>query len=513
MTGGDLFAYSTPAVATAKAVIALAGAALLALDLVLGPGARAALARRVLLGATALAALLAWMRFAPLAAVSFIHPWEQFHHVLGARYFAELGYTRLYDCTALADAEAGFAVPPAERPLRRLATNQVERASAALADPDACKRHFTPARWRAFAQDVAFFRAAFMPRIWGSILTDHGFNASPVWTLAGAALAGDEPVRPALLRRLARIDLLLLAGAFAAAFWSFGFRAGCAALIFFGTSHLSDFRWVGGAFLRFDWLALAVAGAALVRRGHGVAGGFALTWATLLRVFPGFLVAAVVLHAAIDLARRRSLALAPPHRRFALGCLLALATLVPLSVAATGRDAWPGFVANSRKHLGTPLLNFVGWKSVVSFDPGATAAALRDRSDVDWYGPWEDAVRERFERRRAAWAAGVAGFVALLGFALARTPLAWAPLLGVGLVVVAAQIGSYYWSLLLGWGLLAERVPALGPLLLVASAASLGVADVVEGSADAVFAALSALGVALAFAVTALAARRGGHTR
>jgi hypothetical protein len=33
------------------------------------------------------------------------HRWEQFHYFLGAKYFPELGYTRLYQCTAVAEAE------------------------------------------------------------------------------------------------------------------------------------------------------------------------------------------------------------------------------------------------------------------------------------------------------------------------------------------------------------------------------------------------------------------------
>jgi hypothetical protein len=510
----DVFAWSSATLATAKAVLALAGAALLALEVALRRGGRAqpwSRARAGLLVAIAVAAALAWMRFAPLGAWSHPHPWELFHHAIGAKYFRELGYTRLYDCALIADLEAGFAIPPEKRPVRRLESNRVEPGSRVAADPDACKRHFTPERWRDFQQDVAVFRDAFVQRRWGSILTDHGFNASPVWTVAGAALVPSEPLAWWKLRWLARIDLALLAATAAAGYWGFGLRAGSAAVIFFGTHYLGDSAWVGGAFLRYDWLALSVIGAALVARGHPGAGGFALTWAALVRVFPGFLVAAVVLHAAIDLARRRSLALAPAHRGFAAGCVLALAILVPLSVAVTGRDAWPGFVANSEKHLATPLLNFVGWKTVVAFDPAATAGALRDPAHPDPYEAWHAAVRERFARREGVYLAGVAAFVVLLAAALARNPLALAPLLGVGLVVVAAQIGSYYYAILLCYGLLSSRFELLGPALLLGSAASLAIADVVTGSSDVVFAAQSALWTAWVAAATALAAVQAGH--
>ena len=57
-------------------------------------------------------------------------------------------------------------------------------------------------------------------------------------------------------------------------------------------------------------------------------------------------------------------------------------------------------------------------------------------------------MRSSFERRRAVYAAVVALYAALLVAAIARTPLAWAPLLGIGLTVVAAEIGAYYYALL-----------------------------------------------------------------
>jgi hypothetical protein len=507
-----IFEWSSAALNTAKAVIALVGAALLALDALLRRHGRAHVLRRTrdgLLVATAAAAALAWLRFAPLGVWNHVHVWEHYHHGIGAKYFRELGYTRLYDCTVIADAEAGFGIPPERRPVRRLDTNRVEKGDRILPGADACKSRFTPERWAAFQHDVGVFRGSFVERRWGSILTDHGFNASPVWTLVGAALVPAGPFRIETLHRLARIDLVLLAATMAAGFWGFGLRAGCAALIYFGTNYLSDYTRIGGGFLRYDWLAASVIGAALVQRGWPAAGGAALTWAALVRVFPGFLVAAVGLHAAIDLLRRRSLAVSAPHRRFAAGCLLALATLVPLSVATAGRDAWPDFVANSRKHLATPLLNFVGWKTLVAFDPATTAGALRDESLGDPYERWHTAVRDNFERRKVAFGAGVAAFVALLAAALSRTPIGAAPLLGVGLVVTAAEIGSYYYALLLGYGLLAGRFQWVGVGLLLCSAATLGVADTVGGSRDVGMAVWSALWFAFALAVTAGVAWRG----
>jgi hypothetical protein len=509
---GEVWTPPSSAIATAKVAIALAGAALAAADLALARRGRDAVLRRVRLVAwvaLALAALLAWTRLGPFAGVRKLHVWELYHHVLGAKYFAELGYVRLYDCTLVADAEAGFEFAPAERPVRRLATNRVVRGDTFLAEAQAdCASRFTPARWREFAHDVAVFRNRALPRTWGRLLTDHGFNASPVWTLGGSAITHFVPVSGRTLSVFATFDQVLLALMTVALAWGFGLRVAAMAWIALGTLYLADFSWLGGAFLRYDWLALAAIGVASVRRGRLAAGGFALTWATAVRIFPGFLVAAVVLHAALDLARRRSLALAPPHRRFALGCLLAIATLGPLSVALEGWDAWPGFVANSRKHLSTPLVNFAGWKTVVAFDPAATSAALQDPKLDDPFERWQQSVRAHQDRRYAVYVAGVAVFAVLLAAALARTPLAWAPLLGIGLTVVAAELGAYYYALLALYAGLVERIPLAGVVLLLFAAASHGVASAIGGSQDVVFAALSALSVALAVALTAMALRQ-----
>lgn len=504
-------AWSSGAIASAKAVLALAGAALLLLGWRLdragvpGAGRRA---RDAALIATAALALLAWTRFDPRALWSDLHIWEFYHHFLGAKYFPELEYTRLYQCTLVADVESGSPAAP-ERPVRDLSTNQIGRVGEALADPEFCKAHFTPARWNDFRADVAAFRGAMNDRYWASMLTDHGFNATPAWTVLGHALIGDKPAGPDAWRALMRVDLLLLAATAAALLWAFGVGPACAALIFFATHQLSEMRWMSGSFLRFDWLAGAMLGIALWRRGWALAAGFALTWAMLVRVFPGALIAGIVLHTAFDLVRRRSLVPTVAQRRFALGCALALATLLPLSVVVAGRAAWPGFVANSRKHLSTPLLNFVGWKSVVSFDPGGTADRLADRAMPDPYTPWHEAVRERDARRAPAFWAGVAAFTLLLVIALPRAPGWSAPILGIGLVVVATQIGAYYWAILMGYGLLTGWLPAAGIGLLLASAASIGIADRVNSLGETLYVALSALWITYVVGVTALAARRG----
>ena len=52
---------------------------------------------------------LGWWNFLEFRYPGFVDAGDTFHYYLGAKYFPELGYRRLYECTAVADAEAGLA--------------------------------------------------------------------------------------------------------------------------------------------------------------------------------------------------------------------------------------------------------------------------------------------------------------------------------------------------------------------------------------------------------------------
>ncbi len=497
-----------------KIGLALAGALLLAAEWWLrraGTPRRLRRARDLALGVVALAAAAAWWNFGQLHQGRHLHVWEFFHHFVGAKYFPELGYTRLYDCALIADYEDDFAIRPERRPVRRLATNEVAFATEVLAEPDACKEHFTPARWESFRRDVRWFRTRLPPRRWAKALTDHGMNATPAWLIAGSMLADAGPATAQRIGRLALLDPALLVAMWACVVWAFGWRVAAAAVIFWGTNQPGHFGWVGGAYLRLDWLAASVLGVCLLRRGHPAGAGAALTAATLLRVFPGLLVAALVLRAGADLWRRRSLRPAPEHLRFAAGALLMLAVALPMAARVSGGSgAWLGFYENSRMHLATPLGNFVGWKTALSLDPAQPQHRLRDPSRVDPVEPWYEAQRATFAAREPWFWLGLAAFVALLARAVSRQPRHddWvAAVLGCGLVVVGAQIGSYYYALLLLYGLLSGRHPGIGALLCGLSAAGWWI-YAAAGWRDLAYGWISVACVAFAFGVTALMAWR-----
>jgi hypothetical protein len=418
----------------------------------------------------------------------FIHYHEFFHYFLGAKYFPEVGYTGLYDCVVAAEVESGHTAEVSARWVRDLTTNALGTNSPALDDPAVCTSHFSPARWRAFRRDLEWFRAHVTAAKWEELTTDHGFNATPVWTIAGTLLANTGPATTWRIRALALIDPLLI-GLTAAAFaWAFGWPALCVAAIWWGTNYPARYTFIGGAYLREDWLLATVLAICLARRGRWGLSGFALGVATLLRVFPGFLALGLLLKAGIDSWDSRALRISPALRRFATGAVLAVLLLVPLSLWIVQRPeggiaSWRGFVENSRKHLSTPLTNNVGLPMAITWDSSTRSDVLGGFwLDSPW-DSWKEARAQRFAERRWAYWLMVAGFVALLGLAVRRQPEWVALVLGIGLLPYLTSLTCYYYSILLLFAAFWPRLPAAG-VGLAATAALTCLTPAVLGTDD-----------------------------
>ena len=272
-----------------KLWIATLGAALLALGVALrlaGQGDRLTRVRGALLLLLAVATVVAWWHPYRGSLRAWLHVGDAYHYFMGAKYFDELGYTRLYHCSVVADAEAGLRPQLVQSQIRNLETNALESARLALRDPGHCQRHFSPERWQAFSDDLRFFRQKLPVPLWFRLRSDHGYNPPPTWTLVGRWLTS-EPASRDTMFRLTAIDPVLIALMVGCIAWGFGWRVACIAWIFWGTNQPASWEWVGGSILRFDWLAASLAGLCCLRRGHPVAAGVLLAWAVGIRVFPG----------------------------------------------------------------------------------------------------------------------------------------------------------------------------------------------------------------------------------
>lgn len=495
---GDGLPFSVRDLDTVKAAVAALGTALLVAGIwmrrrpALAPGWRRAW--DLALALLGLAGALCWTNLLQFNFPGFGHPSETFHYYLGAKYFPELGYTRLYRCVAVAEAGLpGGAERVASRSLRNLETNVIESTAEALAHPGRCTRHFTPERWIAFQRDLAWFRDRPNPRRWRVLQLDHGYNATPVWGLFGRLLAAGGPATDAKILALRLIDPVLLVLSFGLVSWTFGWRTLCVALLFFGTHYPAQYGWTGGSYLRQLDLAALLAGLCLLKRGRLVAGGGLLALAALVRIHPVFLLVGPGLQVAGQTWRARRLRLDRAQRRLVAGVVAGAALLLPAAAVVTGGfGAWVAFAENSRVLIGTPLRNHMGLPTLLAWDAEKTAQRLMDPSLPDPYLPWKEARRATFAERRPAYLALVAGFVALLAWAVQRQPIWVAAVLGAGLVPIAAELTGYYTALLVVFALLWERAPPVGAGLVGLAAAGWLVVDLFQFF-DAIFTWLSLL--------------------
>ena len=425
--------------------------------------------RDALLAVLGILGAAAYFNFGQFHHPNFIHPWDTYHYYIGAKYFPELGYERLYHCTVVADAEAYG--PDAIKPTRTvtdLRTNALVPASTFLADPQGCKRHFTAERWTRFLHDLAFFRVRLTRERWELMLKDHGYNATPVWNALGQALANTGPATKMQVARLAFLDPLFLLATVAMVAWAFGWRVAVVAMLFLGTEIPGRFMWTGGSFLRHDWLFWMVGSVCLLKKDKPFLAGAFIAYATLLRLFPGLAIAGP-LCAVIEIYRREK-RLDRRWLRYLAGGLAASAVLVAASLAFSGGvDTWRDFARNAAKHAATPLTNHMGLPTLLSFRPGTTADHLVKTVRRDPWESWKQARLEGFREVKPLFVALCAVFLAMLYFGVKGAGgEPWiAAALGIGMIAVGAELTSYYYCFFAGVLLAMHRRIETGILVML----------------------------------------------
>ena len=460
----------------------------------------------VLLLVAALAALVGWGVYANNDFRRGIHLWDTYHYYMGAKYFPELGYRGLYNCTLAADLEAGEEGELARRPIRDLDSNRLLPATLILERARICRRHFEPDRWRSFAGDVAWFRGLLPRARWHDLQRDHGFNGTPVWLIMGRLFTAAGPASQVQIFVLAALDFALLGLMWLLVLRAFGGRATLTALAFWAGNYPARFTWTATAFLRQPWLVTSVGGICLLRQGSHLVAGVSLGAAALLRIFPGALLFGPLLNIVRSLASKSRPRLADAQRRFLLGLVLSGVVLLPISfLAGEGPGVWVRWGRNMATHLSTPSTNLMGLKVVAAYDHGVRMAATNRHGQADPYRGWREGRQVVFEARRP-------GFILLVGIyllLLARGVWgreAWqAALLSIGLIPVATASSCYYMAILLGYGLLVGQWRGVGVGLNLHAA--LGWAAVlIWPFNDELYTWLSVLSVVYVVAVTARAA-------
>lgn len=405
---------------------------------------------------------------------NYYHRHELYHYYLGSKFSSELGYKRLYACTAIAEVELGFGEHIRTLKIRDLAGDnllQPATESYVFKDPERCKRHFTPERWSSFKSDVAWFERSARGEYWDNMKGDHGYNPPPVWTMTGKLLSGLAPPSDPFFKLLACIDIMLQLGALLMLHWAFGWRVMTIAAVFFGCNLPANVTWTCGAFLRQDWYFLFMAAVCLARKRRFGLSGAALAWSSLLRIFPVVAFTGVGLIMAHHAWRHRRVH--RDHLRFALGAMAAGALLLGVSIAVIGIDAYPEFFSHIRAHKSTPLTNNMGLEMIVAHDWSGRMVFTRDLRLADDMAPWMSHYTERVKAMRPVIVAVSLGTLAWTAWALRRIRRLWAGIvLSIPLLMSTLCLTCYYYAFFFAVPALTALVPALGPAYLALAAGS-----------------------------------------
>lgn len=434
----------------------------------------------------------------------YYHRHEFYHYYLGSKFFREVGYTRLYECTAIAEIELGRAANVRKRDIRDLRVNLIKpiMETEVVKDPKHCTDHFSKDRWASFKKDVDWFYHSAAGSYWENMIKDHGYNPPPVWTMTGKFFANMNDASDWFFKWLASIDILLHIGAVALLIWAFGLQTTAVGVVFWGCNKAADFYWTGGAFLRQDWWFFLVAALCLTKKKYYFLAGFALMWSALLRIFPGIFFAgwaiAILIHIALRLKGTRQAStgakgidgwvqrtgtvnlLEPKHWRLISGAVLALALLVPTSMAATKSAGesyaapYVDFYAHTLKTLqNTALTNHMGLESVLVHNWDGRMRFLRNDNQDDPFEGWKSNRSTRFKQLKPVFFAILAGVLAWTAWAMRRTKLLWLCLpLSLPLVCTLSNMTCYYYSLFITLCALVHVRKELGPPALVTAGVS-----------------------------------------
>ena len=394
----------------------------------------------------ALASLLAYPNFGRFHGAGLVHHWEQFHYALGSKYFPELGYDGLY-VASMAAQLTSHPERPAPAYLRDLRTNQVVPSDALSRHGYDVRQHFSDERWRGFVADHMVFLEANDDAYLAKIRTDHGYNPTPTWTFAARLVSAWGRLSPGRLVFFAWLDAILLGLVFLVVFRTYGSLVGCLALLVFGCGYAWRFDWVGGAFLRQDWLAASAIAVCMMRRQKFALAGALFGYAAMVRIFP-----LLFLFGPGLVALRQLLARERPRWAFQLAAGFALAVALCLAAgSAVGRGpaAWSEFARNLDKHRATWLTNNVGLDNLLLYGPDTFTRRL-----VDWSAPepwllWQGKMDAMRAERRPWMLAATGLFLFVLGAALWRAPPDEAAAASVGAVFALLLLTCYYWVMLL----------------------------------------------------------------
>lgn len=377
-----------------------------------------------------------------------LHNLEMYHYFMGTKYFKEVGYTKLYEASLIADSLDDPYFRP-ELSIRSMETYEIVPRRPVLDKSAQIISAFRADRWAAFRRDLAVFRAT-APTNWGARFSylDHGYNGTPLITwILGTLSSLSSATTEDFIAYAAWWDVALVLSVGAGIALLVGGEAAILFLFMTALNPLNDYGMIGGAYLRYLSFSSLALGIACYRRDLFVPSGFLFAASGLLRIFPllfwGVLAAALVLERERPRAWLRT-------RRFHLsfcGSAIALLMLTSTVTDPSGRNPWLTFGEQIQRHGEGLSLNRIGLKTLFQYSEEknlANISRVSSRGALDW-------VRENqvtFDQRRPLYVAALLVIVAFLAWFL-RAARGTEALVGGLLLCFAGLALSHYYYLFL----------------------------------------------------------------
>lgn len=323
--------------------------------------------------ALALLSVAAYFEFGVQRFNIYMNPHDVYHYYIGAKYSPETRYHDLYRASLIADRELGALFK--NKTIRNLDNHTFEATTAVLAQSEAIKSHFSPARWEEFKKDIAYFRGLVPSWKWNDMLRDKGYNGAPVWNATARWIANHAATDDVwAMRAITYLDLVLLLIMLGGVWWAFGWRTMLFIVIFHDVNYFMAFVHIKGAFLRLDWFVMCVLAACLLKKGWHTSAGVALAWAAMARVFPALFAFGLGVKLFFNVVQvwwtrnrpeSERVAIDWHYVRFFAGFTLAAAVFAGGSVMADGGTMlWQAFLSKIELHNNDISSTRVGFKYI-----------------------------------------------------------------------------------------------------------------------------------------------------
>jgi len=410
----------------------------------------------------AVISLAAFLNFGLLHRTNFIHWWEIFHYYIGTKYFKEVGYFNLYNATVVADSEENTYLEKSDY-IMDLSNYYLIPRDKILAKSIQYKTKFSPQRWQSFKNDIAFLKRNLWPGRFQRMMNDHGYHATPIWNTTAGFLVNRVPLNRVLF--LCLIDPILLIIMFIALYLSFGMIPALLMLIYFCLDFLSGFYWMGGCFLRQDWLVVTMLGLCMLKQNrYGLAGSL-FSYATMSRIFPVLFIGGITVKAITDLIIHRKI----PHKYFNFLLAFLLTTVILFGygcLGGKGIEKWRGFIQKIKIHNDNLLTNNLGLRHIFLHDGRETdfptfvanyGGHYHDGDLQDYFIYWTKAKQQEFKDRWLSFLVYSVLALLMFGYIANKEDDVGATAWGAFLIFMLLSISCYFYSFLIVLVLLFSR--------------------------------------------------------